>query len=84
MNHKFAPVYIWNSDGKQLAVSDVLRVAKWLTELWPAEYRGTDRHIEAMEICLLELEGNATPDDVRALFVEAAFEADLLAVDLLA
>jgi len=50
--------------------------------LWPAEYRGTDRHIDAKEIDLMELEGNTTPDEVRVLFVEAAFEADILAIDL--
>lgn len=82
MKHQFAPVYIWEADGRRRAIGDVLLVATWLTERWPDDFRGSDLHVEAMQACVRELEGDATPDDVRGLFVRAAREADILALEM--
>ncbi|WEK50289.1 MAG: DUF982 domain-containing protein [Candidatus Kaistia colombiensis] len=82
MLHAFDPVFVWERLGTRRAIGDVLRAAEWLTEQWPADYRGSDLHVQAMELCLLELEGGARPDEVRAMFVEAAFEAEILALDI--
>ncbi|MCX5579961.1 DUF982 domain-containing protein [Kaistia terrae] len=79
MKHAFRLVFVWEGVGARRAIGDVLRAAEWLTDDWPADFRGTKKHIAAMEMCVLELEGEALPDDVRHMFIEAAREADVLA-----
>lgn len=81
MKHRFELVYVWEGLGTRRAIGDVLRAAEWLTDHWPPEYRGTDIHVEAMQMCVLALEGEALDDDVRFMFVKAAREAGILALD---
>lgn len=78
MSHAFSRVFVWESIGTRREVKDVLRAAEWLVERWPADHRGSDKHVEAMQACLLELEGKASPEQARARFIEAAREADIL------
>ena len=81
MKHGFTPVWIWEKDGLRRAVGDVTTAATWLVEHWPEDHRGTDAHVTAMQACVLALEGKGDAATVRALFVTAAREADMLAMD---
>lgn len=81
MKHSFELVFVWEGLGTRRGIGDVIRAAEWLTDHWPANYRGTDTHVEAMQMCVPALEGEALDSDVRHMFVKAAREAGILALD---
>ena len=81
MKHTSDLVFVWDGLETRRAIGDVVRAAEWLTDHWPADFRGTNTHVEAMQMCVLALEGEALDSDVRHIFVKAAREAGILALD---
>lgn len=81
MKHAFELVFVWEGLGTRRAIGDVARAAEWLTDHWPTDFRGTETHLAAMQMCLLALEGEALNSDARFVFVKAAREAGILALD---
>jgi hypothetical protein len=77
MKHSFELGFVWGWG----PIGDVVRAAEWLTDHWPADFCGTNTHVEAMQMCVLALEGEALDSDVRHMLVKAAREAGILALD---
>ena len=71
-------VHIWERPTKRRIFTDVRRAASFALNDWPAEFRGTGKHREAIWQAEMALSSSSS-DEFRIAFIVAAAEAGILA-----
>ena len=72
-------VHVWERPTQRRIFTDVERALIFLAQSWPAEFRGSGKHREAIWRAELALKASAS-DEFRMAFIVAAAEAGILAV----
>lgn len=74
------PVLVWESAFSKLALKDVQTAMAFLTFEWPEQFCGTRLQLGAQLIGLAALDGKIPAALFRTSLIEAAAEADILAL----
>jgi hypothetical protein len=77
---RMKPLAVWDGNAVKHTLMDVEGAALFMLYHWPKEYWGSQLHIEAQMAALSVLALGGPAEHFRDAFIEAAAEADILAL----